>query len=883
MSPFERRSFLRNSKNIFMKLSLTHWIPKLANKAIITSLAVFCCLALNDLKSQETCTYTVEMFDSFGDGWNGHVLTVTSDGVVTTHTLDMGDFGTSTFQVTHGEPVILEWTQGSFITEPSFNLLNPDGLIIYQATSIVPPGELYNELGFCPSCPAPDPDVVFITQVTDSSAFVNWSNVNPADFYIVEYGPAGFPVGTGIVEETINSAITLDSLNPCVEYDVYLAANCGIDSVSVTLGPFSFTTDYIPSAPGDTCTYKFELFDSFGDGWNGSILTATHNGTSTDYTVNGGEEAFFDFDAISNLPIKFGYTPGSFENEVTYNIVDPSGITLFSDGPFPQVGDNVFTTIACPTCPPPLNFTASDVNATNATVSWVTFPGSTGNFIIEYGPMGFTRGTGTTMTVPVTESSATLTGLTENSWYNVYIEQDCGTEFSKPIGPVMFQTIWLADVGVTGIIPNANDFCNLGADETITVDLTNFGQLPETLFEFYFAVNGEVASIPVPMDGLFTNVVGNDSTQTIDFETTWDFSQPGPYVIEAWTELEEDSNVANDTFRVEFLNAFAKPVKEDFEDGLLPEGWTTDEGFALYGPMSHNNETWVISDNVYSFDPMFNLTSTRIGPVFAGDTLSFDYRYVDFFDGLVPTILSGDSLQVQISKDCGETFETVLTIDSTNHVPTTDMTNHVILLDDYDGLTIIVRFLATWGNGDYWVDLDNINVSGCPLSFGSIVNVEGTLSNDTTGSISIEPVSGIGPYHFEWNTGDTTTAETSIIDGLAPGSYSVDIVDANGCSESLDFEVGVLVATDEVYGVEKISLFPNPTSGLVNLNVSLSEAMEFQARVMNLSGQVVYESMRTTAQSFHQELDLSNQPSGLYILQVVADGKPYHAKLMVTK
>ncbi len=866
-----------------MKSPYTRWIPALTKKTLLASLVFFCCLTLNDLKSQTTCTYTVEMFDSFGDGWNGHILTVTSNGVVTTHTLATGSMGTSTFQVTQGQPVILEWTQGAFITEPSFNLLNPDGLVIFQATPIVPAGELYNEPGFCPTCPAPDLNLTFITQVTDSSAFVNWPNVNPAESYIVEYGPAGFPLGTGLVEETLLSAITLDSLNPCVEYDVYISSYCGVDSISLAVDT-TFTTEYYPSAPGDTCTYQFELFDSFGDGWNGSVLTVTHNGASSDYTINDGEEAFFDFDAISNLPIQFGYSPGFFENEVTYNIVDPSGLTVFSDGPFPQTGDDVFTTIACPTCPPPLNFEATDVNATNATVSWTTFPGSSGNFIIEYGNMGFTRGTGTVITLPATESSAMLTGLEENTWYNVYVELDCGTEFSKPIGPVMFQTAWLVDVGVTGISPNADDFCNLGADEMIYVDLTNFGQLPQTLFEFYFAVNGVAASIPVPMDGLFTGVVGNDSTQNIAFETTWDFTQPGLYVIEAWTELEGDSLVANDTFRVEFLNAFAKPIKEDFEDAQIPEGWTSDEFFPLFGPMSHNNETWVISDNVFEFDPTFNFTSPRIGPVFAGDTLSFDYRYVDFFDGMVATDLSGgDTLEVQISNDCGETYETVLTIDSTNHVPTTDMTNQIIFLDDFDGQTIHVRFLATWGDGDYWVDLDNINVSGCPLSFGSIVDVQGTFDNDSTGSISIEPVSGIGPYTFEWSNGDTATAETGMIENLMPGSYSVIITDTYGCQETVNIEVGVLVATDEVRGVEEISLYPNPTTGLVTLDVSFTETMEFQARVLNLGGQVVFESMRATAQSFREQLDLSNQPSGLYILQVIADGKPYHAKLMVTK
>lgn len=185
--------------------------------------------------AQTTCTYTIEMFDSFGDGWNGNSLTVTSAGNTTMHTLNTGSFGTSSFQVTEGEPVILVWTTGSFPTEPSFNLLNPDGILIFAAASPVPAGEIYNEPGFCPDCPSPDPDIIVVNQVTDTSARVNWLDVNTADFYIIEYGPEGFPLGEGLVREVTTSEVTLTGLNPCVHYDVYLTVNCGLDSLGSTL------------------------------------------------------------------------------------------------------------------------------------------------------------------------------------------------------------------------------------------------------------------------------------------------------------------------------------------------------------------------------------------------------------------------------------------------------------------------------------------------------------------------------------------------------------------------------------------------------------------------------------------------------------------------
>ena len=732
----------------------------------------------------------------------------------------------------------------------------------------------------CPP-PNPNPALTIINQITDSTAFVNWLNVSAADSFIVEYSPAGFPPGSGVTEWSVESAITLDSLNPCVKYDVYIYSVCSGDQVSDPAGPFSFTT----TSP-EVCNYTFNLFDSFGDGWNGAFLSVLHNGQENIFTLDysNGSNGTFTLPALSSVPICISYSPGFFENEVTYNIVGPNG-PVFSDGPDPETG-NVLNFIACDaTCAAPKTWIMKDVNATNAITSWSFLPGDGGDVFLEYGPMGFMRGTGTKANVPASQHSFTMTGLQENTWYNVYLGVDCGVDSSKVIGPLSFQTIWLKDVGVSLISPNADNFCNLGSNETITVGLRNYGQLPQTLFEFYFSVNGIPASIPIPQDGLFTGVVGNDSTQLIQFETTWDFSQPGLYVIEAWTELEDDSDIDNDTFRVEFLNSFPKPVSEDFEDLNIPPDWSTSQLFSFYPAGAHNNPSAVYGINLYSGNREFTLSTGRIGPVVIGDSLTFDYRMVNWFAGVDSTLLSGeDSLVVQISGDCEETFETVLIIDSVSHTPTVGMTNQVIFLDDYDGLTINVRFIGKWGDGDYWVDLDNINVQGeCPASFGSLVDIEGAYPNDTNGVATIDPIAGTGPYTFDWSTNESQVGDVGKLEDIGPGAYFVDITDANGCMETVIFEVGTLVASDEVYGVEEILLYPNPTSGHVNLDIELASVMDVQTRVLDMSGRMLFEAEHSNILTLREQFDLRDQPTGLYIIQVVADGKPYYAKLMVAR
>ena len=731
------------------------------------------------------------------------------------------------------------------------------------------------------ACPPPPSNFVIINQVTDSSAFVNWVDVSVADSYIVEYGPEGFVPGSGLVEEVILSGLTLDSLNAGVAYEVYVFSVCG-GMVSDPIGPYAFTTTGVA-----VCTYTFNLFDDFGDGWNGSFLATVQNGDTTTYTIDllQGTSATYELEVISSVPVCISYSPGAFENEVSFEILDPNGVVLYSDGPDPDTG-NILNFVACNApCSAPKTWSMTDVNATNATTSWEFLSGYDGDVFLEYGPMGFQLGTGTQVGVPGEQKSFNIGGLEENTWYNVYLGVACGADSSQVIGPLVFKTLWLNDVGVTYISPNADDFCNLGDGDTITVGLTNFGQLPQTLFEFFYSVNGEPANIPMPQDGLFTGVVGNDSTQLIQFETTWDFSQPGLYVIEAWTTLESDSALTNDTFRVEFLNSFPKPIEEDFEDLAIPTDWSTDELFPFYPAGSHNNSSAVFGTNLYNGHPQAHLTSGRVGPVLAGDTLFFDYRFVDWLLGTTPTELgSADSLIFQISGDCEQSYDTIFVIDSTNHVPTTDMKTMSFLLDDYDGLTIHFRFLAKWGTGDYWLDIDNIRVTGCPVSFGPVFDITGatsSLSND--GSATVIPVAGTAPYTFIFSTGDTITAPVATVENLTSGTYLVDITDANGCTETLSFEVGTIVATDETNGVENITLFPNPTSGQANLRVNLSSPLDLQFQVIDLSGKTVLKASYGKVASLHEQLDLSNQPDGMYIVRIVAGGNPYFAKLMIGK
>lgn len=127
------------------------------------------------------------------------------------------------------------------------------------------------------------PSAMEANNVTETTAILNWNPSPSSDTYVIEYGPQGFIQGSGImITVTGQTTYTLTGLDEMTTYDVYIYAICDAGETSAVIGPYSFTTCCIPIP--DVCNYTLNLYDSFGDGWNGSILTVTHNGISTPYT-----------------------------------------------------------------------------------------------------------------------------------------------------------------------------------------------------------------------------------------------------------------------------------------------------------------------------------------------------------------------------------------------------------------------------------------------------------------------------------------------------------------------------------------------------------------------------------------------------------------------
>ena len=142
---------------------------------------------------------------------------------------------------------------------------------------------------------------------------------------------------------------------------------------------------------------------------------------------------------IGNITIPSGAISGNtLMRVVNVETWDPVNINPCGTYSWGETEDYLVNISAPPTCPQPTNFSLIQANNTTAQVEWIA-GGAETQLQIEYGPQGFTPGSGTS--VIVTANPYTITGLTPNSFYQAYIQGICtpgDTSYFTP--PVAWNT-----------------------------------------------------------------------------------------------------------------------------------------------------------------------------------------------------------------------------------------------------------------------------------------------------------------------------------------------------------------------------------------------------------------------------------------------------------
>ncbi len=326
------------------------------------------------------------------------------------------------------------------------------------------------------------------TNITASSADLGWTPGETETTWNIEWGPTGFTLGGGtMISGTTDNPYTLTGLTSNTTYDWYVQADCGGGEESSWTGPGTFTTACstypTPFSEDFTSSDTPACWDNPGPKfWEFSTSAGYGAGAAGDHTAGGGTNfaklhspsgassnelvtPYIDVSGLTTPEFKFYYFSNNtnteennsltvdfwdgaaWNNLLTYagneglwqvGIYDLSNYTITGDVQFRFIvgqmpsgyagyNDILIDDVSvdeAPSCHEPTDLTEDNITDVSADLNWTENSSAT-KWNIEWGPAGFTPGSGNMIT-GITFKPYSLTGLTMNTEYDWYIQTHCG-------------------------------------------------------------------------------------------------------------------------------------------------------------------------------------------------------------------------------------------------------------------------------------------------------------------------------------------------------------------------------------------------------------------------------------------------------------------------
>lgn len=181
--------------------------------------------------------------------------------------------------------------------------------------------------------------------------------------------------------------------------------------------------------------------------------------------------------------------------------------------------------------------------------------------------------------------------------------------------------------------------------------------------------------------------------------------------------------------------------------------------------------------------------------------------------------------------------------------------------------------------------LYNVNATdahGCIATGSVLVNQPPPLMVNIfpmgSGQAMAQVNGGVPPYLYTWNTVPVQT--TAIATGLLPNhAYMVMVQDMHNCAKATTFFMP-LTKFGNGYNEMDVTVFPNPTTGKVMVNLTNIGADNYQVVLTDITGRMVYQSNESAQQL---QLDLSKYEDGIYSLKLSSNTKVSVIKIVLQK
>ena len=286
--------------------------------------------------------------------------------------------------------------------------------------------------------------------------------------------------------------------------------------------------------------------------------------------------------------------------------------------------------------------------------------------------------------------------------------------------------------------------------------------------------------------------------------------------------------------------------------------------YTLSGSYAYNTLNSNGCDSTATLNLTINQSTTSTSNVTECDTY--------FWNGQVYTTSGVYTFVNAISNGCDSTVTLNLTIS-----PTSTLFDTVSICK---GSTYIVLNSAYTNSGDY---IDSIvNSNGCfsfiytNLSVGNPLSV--TISQ--VGSVLESTVSGgFMPYDYLWNNSATTPNITISSNGL----YWLLVTDSLSCpNDTAFYDVTDFHTSISELGVDALSIYPNPSSNLFNIEFTSYIKQSLVVRLVNvIGGDLLKDILADFEGDYKKTIDLSSYSKGIYFLKIETNSGIINKKLIL--
>ncbi len=418
------------------------------------------------------------------------------------------------------------------------------------------------------------------------------------------------------------------------------------------------------------------------------------------------------------------------------------------------------------------------------------------------------------------------------------------------------------DLAATAIISPVNS-SELGSEEKLVVEIRNVGVLPVSNFSVGFVLDGGIEKIELAeIDTLFSNDVYIHA-----FSDTLDLANIRSYDFKVFTIYEEDQNIQNDTLSREIrkLPQFDMEISKFLAERSCADSLTTTLTVTNQGTDTIFNFTlqYILNNaDTFAVDWIGELITKASEDIILNlNNLITGINSIDFHitkpNGVEDQNIENDRLQSQVEfVENGEVITLELQLDFYSYETTWELEtdNGEILYvnesynddsfiealvtsdwclnkdscfvftiyDSYgDGLespgNYVIRnefgeVLAGMINAFFGFEEINSFCASLPCNLAAFATsnpASGPQVND--GDILVEIVSGVSPFEFSLDNGETWRT-SPVFNDLIPGNYSIIIRDAKGCETVISVEVDFISSSIRQDYVEmNITVYPNPS------------------------------------------------------------------------